>query len=881
MWFFSEEIDEVLPAAQRDLVFGATLPTGFSLVRNAAALGRDNTGRWVSFAANSPRTWYDPVTRTEALMLVEPERTQYVYRSRQPTPTAVLATIAYDSAVQTPFGLGALTVVPNTTSAAHGYNLFFGNAAHGSPLPDNATVALRAVMKPKGYTNVTFFILNKTNVYSSVRVSMEGNGTIASTSGVVSASISLDTDGFYSIEIVNSYGTGTTTPSFNINLHDLAGNRTFAGDGTSGIWVAYLGAEIGTEATSPIINAGITTVTRPADVLTSAPGWVIWGAKSLGIDYVPLSQVSGAVLDLSGTDVLRLSNGLNTVQFDAMVGGSAVASIAGSAPAIGVRRTAIITAGNNNFVLVQTGTIIGNDTLGQVPDTFSTLRVGAQADGTASMPLLLKRLKYWDNSLSGPVARSYSQDLSQAGTTVVRPVVSVQETMAIPPNANIVELVVTMTGDPDGATVAYRTVDGTARAGVDYVGNSGILVIGIGENSGTITIGLSARGTVSDKEFNVEITSASGATVGNTTCQILLQRVIPINAPASTAINFGATLPTGVSLSRSSAAWTRNSTGVWTQVAANGYRNHYTAPGLSGLLIEPLSAEQRLFNSLDPGFTATGGTKASNASTTSPTGTTTTTFRETATTGVHSLAVTLTGSNSAVPTGEVTVSVMIRPVNRRYIRLSFKGIDNITRAANIDLAGTGAVTTTDSGVLVFIEQDPFAAAWYRVGLDTGQAISAGVSAEITLTVQDENNSTSIVGNTANGFDICHVQLEPGYGMSSPIIVSGASAATVRAGDVLLASGTWYQQSSYSLGVRFIRQRSLPAIKRIWIARDVSNGTSGVYAENGVLKFEQPAVSVPVSMDLTGDGVRRAWTLEGVPEGEPLALVVGLDGVLQG
>src|SRR5688500_8146391 len=131
-WFFSEETEETLPAAQRDALFEAALPSGFTLARAAAALGRDNTGRWVSFAANALRTWYNPVSPTDPMMIVEPERTQYVYRSRQPTPTAVQSTIAYDSTVQTPFGLGALTVVPNTTSAAHGYNLFFGNVSHGT-----------------------------------------------------------------------------------------------------------------------------------------------------------------------------------------------------------------------------------------------------------------------------------------------------------------------------------------------------------------------------------------------------------------------------------------------------------------------------------------------------------------------------------------------------------------------------------------------------------------------------------------------------------------------------------------------------------------------------------------------------------------------------
>ena len=845
MWFFSEQFDETPPSASLALDFSTEIPQPFTLARNSTGLGRDSSGRWVSFAANTPRSWQHPTVPNRRYTLIEPARTQLVYRSRQPVLTNVQGTNSVDAAVQTPFGTGAVKFVPNTTSTQHGWNLFFGNANHATTIADNTTVSLTAVMKPSGvYKDVSFFILNRNNVYSSVRVSLVDAGSIVSSTGVLAATIEPDTDDFYTITIVNNFQSGTTAPSFNGGFHNEAGTRTFAGDGVSGFYLAYIGAEAGTEATSPIITPGVLTVTREADVLSSGSAWVQSGAKSIGLTYIPLGRDTDTILGISGTDSINLSNSMGVLTLSGTSGGQEAFSITGAAPDPKVERTVVAAIGQSGASVAQNGAVTGTDTLSAgIPGTFSTVRIGARTDGSAPGPLLMYLLKFWNTALSVDAAVSYSLDLEQDFEETDRPTVTIQPTLTVIPTATSFSLSVLITGELIGTEISYSTLDGTALAGTHYVAASGTLVIQPGEISATINIGLLAREPVLDKTFKISLNSASGATIENAVCEVLLLHQVPAGSAASTIMTFGATLPPEMSLSRTSPAWTRNSTGVWTSVAANGYRRHYISSTVSGLLLEPAPAEQRLFDSVDPAFTASAGTRSVVTTETTPTGNRYLQFREDATTNNHRLSTTLSSSNSDMPTGDFTTTIIIRPVSRRYVSLTVQGIDNIPRTVVFDLSGAGAVVTTGLSSPVTIERDAFRNTWYEISLARPQSASAGVSASIAISSSDGNGSTSIQGATSSGFDIAHVQVEPGAGKSSPIIVTGASAKTVRAADILKATGTWHQRQSYSFGMRFRRLSDFPASQRLWMAKDVSGQAAGVTVQNGIITADAPAAMI--------------------------------------
>lgn len=80
-----------------------------------------------------------------------------------------------------------------------------------------------------------------------------------------------------------------------------------------------------------------------------------------------------------------------------------------------------------------------------------------------------------------------------------------------------VTLTVERTGGSDGAaTVDFSTIDGTATAGTDFTAASGTLNWSDGDSSNkTITVNTIGNATVDgDKDFTVELTNASGASLG-------------------------------------------------------------------------------------------------------------------------------------------------------------------------------------------------------------------------------------------------------------------------------------------------------------------------------------------------------------------------------
>jgi hypothetical protein len=83
-------------------------------------------------------------------------------------------------------------------------------------------------------------------------------------------------------------------------------------------------------------------------------------------------------------------------------------------------------------------------------------------------------------------------------------------------DAGTAALTVTRQGaNAAGATVAYTTADGSARAGQDYTAKSGTVTFGPGETTKQITIAISADTALEgDEAFTVALSNASGAALG-------------------------------------------------------------------------------------------------------------------------------------------------------------------------------------------------------------------------------------------------------------------------------------------------------------------------------------------------------------------------------
>jgi hypothetical protein len=829
-WLLIEDQGEVIPAAIRDFSFGAALPTGWTLTRDGAALGRSPVdGRWVSYPANTARPSINPLTLANDGILIEPGANQLVYNSWSPNIAPNNSTYALDAAIQTPFGLGAMKLTPTATLSTHGWNFFF-ETNRAATIPDNSTVALNIVLKPVGaYTRGRFAILGRDGLYRLVSFSLTGGGAITSTSGtLISATVEPDTDGFFAIKIVLNFGIGTSGHACNLAIATDTDERTFSGDGTSHFLVGYLGAEIGDTVTSPIITTGV-SLTRPADSLKAGINWSQDHGLSVGIDYTPLTRgpftVVHAANAVTGNSSLELLNRPEGALYRAVALGASSALLDAPIPPVGVGRTTVISAGPDYFRLAIDGVQLGVDANGAMPLGLTTLTIGAAGDSSVGRgAMVVRRIKTWDVTLEQDAIETFSGDLSVAGEVPDTPILDVQQSRIVLPEETSVTLVLTLDRSSANSAVSYRTVDDTAKAGVDYAGTSGTLYFEIGETAAQVTILMAERALSEDKTFRFELYNPVNCALANSSCTVVLQRVIPAGTVATTKFDFDtATLSPDWTLTRASAANARNASGLWQSVAANLPRLHYHAPGISGLFLEPLASEQRLFDSVDAGFAAVASTKTAVTTEQTATGMRQLQWRKDATVADHKLTGVLAAPNADMPTGEFTFWFLARPVNHPRWKLRVKGIDNVWRETRVNLSGPGSVIASETGTTAYATQDPHFATWYQFGLYRTQTVSAGVSAEFELFPVNEDGTSSTAGDTTHGIDICHAQLEPVSGMTSPIIATAAAAKTPRSADVFKATptATWFKHAAYTIGLHFIRLRDRPITQRLLMIKDQS------------------------------------------------------------
>lgn len=885
-WLFLPHDDAVIPAADTDWEFSGALPPPWKLT-SGPSMTRGNTGRWVSVPADTPRSYFHPITKVRLGQLIEPARSQILYNSRPvKTGSRFGATLVDDTTTETPFGVGGTFLKTDTATSRHGFNLYYdGNAsaALSGTIPDNSTVAFHFVYKPVGtLQRGTFYILTRNGTYKAVSFTAANGGAILEHSANW-AEITPDTDGFFSLRFAVDFGSGTTNPATNLDMVRDDGTRTFAGDGTSGFLIAYFGAEYGNEVTTPIISNSTTPASRQADELTCSTEWRKPGDGSYGIQYTPLSRSLFTVLHGSGNDSFEVRTSPSQVEYSVTTGGVNVARLTGAAKPIGTEQTVVVTAGFHRFWLAQDGVPLGVDEQGMAPTSITTMRLGSLVTGAAAGPMLIKRIKYWSSQIDRDGATTFSADLSTPGYTPVLPVIDVQASRTVASDVNALSLTVTLTGEATGAKVNYRTVDDTALAGTDYTAATGEVVFQPGQNVAEIPIALGTRSLTEDRTFKVELYTPLNAVLGTTICTVTLTKATPDqHAPLKNTL-FNVALSGDWSLTRTTPGYARDSDGVWKQVAAGVARIHYVAAGEAGILLEPAS-EQCIFESVT-NFYLARSTRTTDTTTLTPTGTRSSVWRETTETGAHLLRAFWNDTSSNWPTGEYVIWAIVKPVGARTLyRFSCKGLDNVWHQVRFDLSGNGSVVAAPVGVTGLIEPEPMWPGWYRIGMARPQGAATVTTAEFDLGPVDANNSNNLVGDTANGFDLCHFQVEPGAVWTSPIPVTGATAKTVRAMDVLKAAGDWYKRNSFALGVKFMRLSNRAIDQRIVQFRDVvpsvddygllvsSAGTLRAPLTTAtVFRGNLEAAPVPVRTVSTGvvsiDTVRHALFQNGVKAGE--------------
>jgi len=353
----------------------------FDVTRATTAYRTNASGILESVASGVPRLDY-PIGGGCPSLLVEPAATNLALRSEEfndASWTKTETTITANATSSPNATTTADKIIPSVVNSIHQVN-------------QNITAASG---------NVTFSFFAKKAELSQIAAVITGGGIV----GTLISGFDLNTKSFF-------LGTGSfsnlandwvrisiTTPTdgtaLNVRLRIYsAGNATFAGNASDGLFLWGAQLETGSVATSYIPTVAA-TATRNADVIskTGVSGFIGQTEGSLYAE-VDLSTL------LNGQRILAISNGTNNnriilsiqtgsgqprIEF-AVITSSAVQAAITSVPLLnGVFKIAGAYA-LNDFVLYVNGTQSGVDTSGTVP-ACSNVYIGVREDGSGTIQL--------------------------------------------------------------------------------------------------------------------------------------------------------------------------------------------------------------------------------------------------------------------------------------------------------------------------------------------------------------------------------------------------------------------------------------------------------------------------------------------------------------
>lgn len=236
--------------------------------RSSTATYFDSTDGLLKTAAiNTSRPFFNPISRTNAGILIEPAVTNQLNNTEAIVGNTAYCTITTDA-----------TVAPDGTTTADKLVETAGNPGVSRQAFRSANTNLMATTG----TYNTFSVFAKAagrskfqlDVSDAIYTSADNAtfdlyaGTVTY-SGQYSANIIPYPNGWYRCSLTAKVVTSTGGGMF-INMMDDAGNGIYTGDGTSGLYLWGFQAEIGQYPTSYIPATSTTYVTRAADVFSSA-----------------------------------------------------------------------------------------------------------------------------------------------------------------------------------------------------------------------------------------------------------------------------------------------------------------------------------------------------------------------------------------------------------------------------------------------------------------------------------------------------------------------------------------------------------------------------------------------------------------------------------
>jgi hypothetical protein len=259
----------VFPTGEPTLNFqfagSTTLDPLITFTRASTATYFNSAGTLTTAAVNEARFDYNPSTLAAQGLLIEEARTNLCLQSEDFATTWTVSQASI-SANATTAPSGAVTgdkLVENTATAAHSV---FQNITISANTLYTATVYAKADTR----TRLKLFWATTGNTSGGNVDFNLSAGTVASpnvygTGSSYSATITAINNGWYRCSITGIIDASTTLARIRVDLLDAAGNASYTGDGTSGLFLWGAQVEAGAFLTS-YIPTTTTALTRSADV---------------------------------------------------------------------------------------------------------------------------------------------------------------------------------------------------------------------------------------------------------------------------------------------------------------------------------------------------------------------------------------------------------------------------------------------------------------------------------------------------------------------------------------------------------------------------------------------------------------------------------------
>lgn len=369
--------------------------------------GRFNaSGQYEWLSADQPRFDFDPVTLEPRGILIEEQRTNLLLWSSEFDKSSWFkskVSLVTNAAAAPDGTMSAQKFVPNTEESSHYISAtiqVIGGSKYTHSIFLKAGELTRCRVFTERMAGVAFPFSDIDLVTGQILTS--AHGLVTKVTGVG--------DGWLRLSVSGAVNSAATSTVLQVRAQTSQGGDSFAGDGTSGLYIWGAQLEAGEFPTSyiPTTTAQVTRAADQCSVNDLSP-WYRAGEGTLLVDFVNRSTVTpptvsedfACIADSSANSRIEIVRPTGSGQLRGSVfsGSAAQASIVLTTVVPGQRCVAAIAFKKDYFAASANGGVVGKDTSGVVP-SVTKLGVGSRGINLAYANGHIRRIRYIPRCIS-------------------------------------------------------------------------------------------------------------------------------------------------------------------------------------------------------------------------------------------------------------------------------------------------------------------------------------------------------------------------------------------------------------------------------------------------------------------------------------------------